>query len=412
MKRTPLIVLFITVAIDLLGFGIIFPLLPLYVKQFNGTPTIAGWLAASFSVMQFLFCPIWGRASDRWGRRPFILMGLLGSGLAFLMFGLARNLEMLFVARILAGVLTAASLPASYAYIADSTTPETRSRGMAMIGVAFGVGFSLGPWIGGVLGAHDLRLPAFVVAGLALANFTWSYFVLPETHTKPDGHPISSGLVDLKAMPRALARPILGELLVLFTVSNFAFALMESTFTWLILLRFIEPQHLARALMETRAAGTVAPIFGVVGVTVVLAQGAVMGGLAKRTSDRSLVWAGTLLLAAALFGIAGTGSLRVLTALAACLALGNGLLTPALSSLLSRAAGRQERGQVMGVQQGLGSLARIAAQLSGPAMLDHFGTGTPFYFACAAMVVAFLLSLRLGVRMPGETAAASLSAPS
>lgn len=407
MKRTPLIVLFITVAIDLLGFGIIFPLLPLYVKQFNGTPTIAGWLAASFSVMQFLFCPIWGRASDRWGRRPLILMGLAGSGLAFLMFGLARNIEMLFVARILAGILTAASLPASYAYIADSTTPETRSRGMAMIGVAFGVGFSLGPWIGGALGTHDLRLPAFTVAGLALANFVWSYFVLPETHTRPDGHPISSSLVDLKAMPRALGRPILGELLILFSVSNYAFALMESTFTWLILERFIEPQHLARAVLETRAAGTVAPIFGVVGITVVLAQGAVMGGLAKRASDRALVWTGTVLLAATLFGIAGTGSLRVLTVLAAFLALGNGLLTPALNSLLSRAAGREERGQVMGVQQGLGSLARIAAQLTGPFALQHFGTGTPYYMACAMMVIAFVLSLRVGEPVANEPAPAA-----
>lgn len=262
MRRSPLIALFITVVIDLLGFGIILPLLPLYVKQFNGTPTVAGWLAASFSVMQFVFCPIWGRASDRWGRRPLILMGLLGSGAAFLMFGLATSIAWLFVARILAGILTAASLPASYAYIADSTTPETRSRGMAMIGVAFGVGFSMGPWIGGALGAHDLRLPAFVVAALSLANFAWSYFALPETHTRPDGHPISSGLLDLQAMPRAVRRPILGDLLILFGVATFSFALMESTFTWLILERFIEPRlgaGLSRALLEREAAHMVAP---------------------------------------------------------------------------------------------------------------------------------------------------------
>ncbi len=380
MRRSPLIALFITVVIDLLGFGIILPLLPLYVKQFNGTPTVAGWLAASFSVMQFVFCPIWGRASDRWGRRPLILMGLLGSGIAFLMFGLATSIVWLFAARILAGILTAASLPASYAYIADSTTPETQSRGMAMIGVAFGVGFSMGPWIGGALGAHDLRLPAFVVATLSLANFAWSYFALPETHTRPDGHPISSGLLDLQAMPRAVRRPILGDLLILFGVATFSFALMESTFTWLILERFIEPRlgaGLSRALLEREAAHMVAPIFGAIGITVVLAQGAVMGGLGKRASDRGLVWAGAALLTLTLLGIGVAGSLRILTVLAVFLSLGNGLLNPALNSLLSRASGREERGQIMGIQQGLGSLARIAAQLAGPAMLQRLGSGAP-----------------------------------
>src|SRR5579872_855339 len=148
MKRSPLIILFITVVIDLLGFGIVLPLMPLYVGQFTATPVVAGWLTTSFSIMQFIFAPIWGRASDLYGRRPLILMSLLGSSAAFFLFGIAGSLWVLFVARIGAGIRTAASLPTSYAYIADVTTPERRSRGMALIGVAFGTGFAIGPWIG------------------------------------------------------------------------------------------------------------------------------------------------------------------------------------------------------------------------------------------------------------------------
>src|SRR5688572_25012198 len=140
MKRSPLIILFITVVIDLLGFGIILPILPMYVKQFGGGPLVTGWLTTSFSLMQFIFAPIWGRASDLYGRRPFILLGLIGSTVAFLIFAYATNLWVLFAARVASGILTAASLPAAQAYIADVTPPEKRARGMAMIGVAFGLG--------------------------------------------------------------------------------------------------------------------------------------------------------------------------------------------------------------------------------------------------------------------------------
>src|SRR5258708_11125542 len=134
MKRSPLIILFITVVIDLLGFGIIFPILPVYVTKFGGSPFIAGWLTTSFSIMQFIFAPIWGRASDIYCRRPLLILGLLGTGVTFLIFGLANSLWMLFAARIGAGILTAASLPTPQAYIADGTPPGERARGMGLWG--------------------------------------------------------------------------------------------------------------------------------------------------------------------------------------------------------------------------------------------------------------------------------------
>ncbi|HXG24390.1 MAG TPA: MFS transporter [Chthonomonadales bacterium] len=401
MKRSPLVILFVTVVIDLLGFGIILPLLPLYVKQFDGTPVIAGWLATSFSIMQFLFAPIWGRVSDIHGRRPMILMSLLGSAIAFFLFGIASNLWILFVARIAAGILTAASLPTAQAYIADITPPERRARGMAMIGVAFGIGFACGPWIGGALGRYGLAVPAFFVAGMALINFIWSFLALPESLGAVRNNTSTREVVlfDLARFVRAIRSPALGPLLTLFSVATFAFALMEATFTWLVLLRFVEPQHgaaLGKAALEAKAAATVGPIFGLVGITAVLAQGAVMGGLAQKLGERTLVRLGALALTLTLFGIGVTTSLGLLTVLAACLAAGNGMLNPSLSSLVSKVADPDERGGVLGLQQGLGSFARIIAPPFGTWLLQSISIGSPYFLSGTLMGIAFVLSLNLG----------------
>ena len=183
MKRSPLIILFITLFIDLLGFGMILPLLPIYITHYGGQPWVGGALMASFSAMQFIFSPIWGRASDRYGRRPLILMSLIGSATSYFFFGMANSLAVLFAARVASGILTAAGIPTAQAYIADSTTPEKRAGGMAMIGAAFGArlrlrasdraarsaSFSL-------FGLPKLATPALFAAALALFNFVLALF--------------------------------------------------------------------------------------------------------------------------------------------------------------------------------------------------------------------------------------------
>ncbi|MEP6754658.1 MAG: MFS transporter, partial [Chthonomonadales bacterium] len=188
MKRAPLVILFVTLFLDLLGFSIILPLLPVYIKHYGGTPVVGGILLASFSIMQLIFSPIWGRMSDRLGRRPMMLLSLIGSAVSYFAFGSAPNIYILFLARISAGVLSAASLPTAQAYIADVTTPDKRAGGMAMIGAAFGLGFAFGPIIGGFLSQHPLlgipplAMPSYFAASLALINFGFAFFLLPETH--------------------------------------------------------------------------------------------------------------------------------------------------------------------------------------------------------------------------------------
>ncbi len=404
MKRSPLIILFITVAIDLLGFGIILPLLPLYVTKYGGDEVTGGWLSASYSITQFLFAPLWGRMSDLHGRRPLILLSLLGSAITFLIFGAAPNLAVLFLARIVAGIATAASLPTAQAYIADVTTPEKRSRGMAMIGVAFGVGFACGPWIGGALGKINLSLPAFVVAGMAACNLIWSFFALPESHTtgRDELHARKAKLLDTTAFTAAFSSAALAELLTVFCVSTFAFALMESTFTWLVLFRIVDPHHgVATVTPELRkqAAAVVGPMFGIVGITAVFSQGAVMGGLAERLGERKLIWIGALVLAGSLCGIAVANSIALLTILGALLAFGSGMMNPSLTSLISKEAGRGERGGVLGVQQGLSSFARIIAPPLGTWLLTIrlgalYGSAS-YVLSAGLMFLAFFLSLKL-----------------
>src|SRR4249920_957571 len=180
MKRSPLLIIFFTVFIDLVGFGIVLPLLPFYAENFGATALLVGLLSTSFSLMQFLFAPIWGRLSDRTGRRPIILFGLLGSAVSYLIFGLAGSLTVLFLSRIFAGI-AGANISTAQAYIADSTPPEGRAKGMGLIGAAYGLGFIFGPAIGGILSQFGYGVPAFFASGLALCNCVAAYFLLPES---------------------------------------------------------------------------------------------------------------------------------------------------------------------------------------------------------------------------------------
>jgi MFS transporter, DHA1 family, tetracycline resistance protein len=429
MKRSPLIILAVTLFLDMLGFGLILPLLPVYITHYGGKPWVGGALMACFSLMQFIFSPIWGRMSDRHGRRPLILLSLCGSATSFLAFGLAPNLTVLFIARICAGILSAASLPTAQAYIADVTTPEKRAGGMAVLGASFGLGFAFGPIIAGyssqfsLFGSPPLSTPAYVAAMLCALNFIWALFMLPESHDakareeqKGGEHAERSVLSVFPDIARAMRSPAVSAQLLVFAFTTFAFVALESSFSWLVVLRFHGEitqttvtawQHAhhgrlwaslpiatqTQLIEQTRAAYT-SRIFKIVGVALVLVQVGVMRGLARKVGENRLVMFGSCLLAFTLLGIGMAHSFFVIELLAICVAIDNGVMNPSLSALITQSAGPQERGTLSGAQQGLGGLARIIAPPINNDLIQT-NTGIPFFSSAALMGIAFLLALRL-----------------
>src|SRR5438132_6272762 len=239
MKRSPLLVIFITVFIDLVGFGIVIPVLPYYAEgtKFGATPSQVGLLFASYSIMQLVFAPVLGRLSDKYGRRPLLLTSLLGTALGFLILGFATTLWMLFLGRIIDGI-TGGNISTAQAYIADSTTKEDRAKGMGLVGAAFGLGFVFGPAIGGVLSHWGIGVPFFFAAGLAFANAILLYFTLPETVT-PD-HPARVSAASgrgLKHLIDSLKRPQLGFVLTIYFLSIVAFSIMTAVFSLFMMFR-------------------------------------------------------------------------------------------------------------------------------------------------------------------------------
>jgi multidrug resistance protein len=422
MKRSPLVILFITLVIDMLGFGMIIPLLPIYITHYGGKPWVGGALMATFSGMQFIFSPIWGRASDRYGRRPLILMSLIGSAVSYFFFGMANSLVMLFVARVASGILTAAGIPTAQAYIADVSPPEKRASGMAIIGAAFGIGFVFGPIIGGVLGQVSvfglpkLATPALFAATLAIVNFVLAYFLLPESHTNREAVTASDkhGPLDgVRSIGQILRTPSVQTPIAVYAFTNFAFTSVETSFSWLIILRFKSlllnnihrawqathanlamPAAFEKNALEAAQTRAATSVFIIVGITVLVTQLLIMGGLARKFSENRLVMFGSLLMAVCLIGIAFAPTLPALWIISCLLSIGNGVLNPSLSALITQSAGPNERGTISGAQQGLGSLARIIAPPINNTLVA-MNTAIPFVSSAVLMGIGFLLSLRL-----------------
>jgi MFS transporter, DHA1 family, tetracycline resistance protein len=378
VKAPPLIIVFVTVFIDLLGFGIIIPLLPFYAETFGATAFTVGLLATSFSLMQFIFAPIWGRLSDRVGRRPIILLGLLGSCLSYLAFGMASTLTALFAARIFAGI-AGANIPTAQAVVADLTTPENRAKGMGMVGAAFGLGFIFGPAIGGFLSRYGYSVPAFFASGVSLANFAAAWFLLPET-LKPEHRAVERvGRID--ALRSALARPHLPLLLVIGFLVVAAFSAFESTF----------------ALFAERSYGfhasSIGYVFAFVGIVLVIVQGFLVGKVVKRIGEHHIVPASLAIVAIGLLMIPATQSVAALLVANGVMAVGMGFNSPSLMSLVSRYSAAEDQGGVMGLTQSLNSLARIVGPLWGGFAFDHLGIGMPYITSAAVMGIAAALSI-------------------
>jgi len=418
MKRSPLLVIFVTVFIDLVGFGIVIPVLPFYAEgtRFGATPREVGLLFASYSVMQLLFAPILGRLSDKYGRRPILLISLLGTCLGFLILGFATTLWMLFVGRIIDGI-SGGNISTAQAYIADVTTKENRAKGMGLIGAAFGLGFVFGPAIGGIMSRWGINVPFLFAGGLAFANAILLYFTLPETVTADHPARISAAAGrGWKQLLEALGKQQLAFVLTIYFLSIVAFSIMTASFSLFMMFRLgYDPWH----------AGW---IFAFVGVVSAIIQGGLIGRLVKRFGEPALVVAGGLLFSVSLFlspyvtpemGLFGILSVGALSS------IGNALTAPTLSSLASKSASAAEQGTVLGVMQSVASVARavgpsIAAVLIYSAVA-HYGFDRQlqnmsdasiqrtFWTAAAIQFTAFLLTVYFARAYRGKLAAGEMA---
>lgn len=383
--KSPLTIIFITVFVDLLGFGMIIPVLPYYAQTFGASFFMVGLLTMSYSLMHFVFAPMWGRLSDRYGRRPILLISLAGSALALLIFGLADSLFWLFAARLLDGAISSASIPTAQAYIADSTTPENRSKGMGLIGAAFGLGFIFGPAMGGILSQYGYPVPAFVAAGIAGVNFFWAVVKLPETLTKPR----TSSLKDYYYSPSAIKDTLHTKALVFLITVNFvmiyAFSAMESTFALFC-------EHRA-GLDAIHVGGLLAEI----GVISVIIQGGLIGRLTKRFGEVKLTHWGLFFMGIGLLATTALDDLFGLILVMPLYAVGSSLTHPSLTSLVSQAADDDKQGATMGIMQGFSALGRVLGPPSGTGLFQWITPASPFAFGgilLIATMTATLLRLR------------------
>jgi DHA1 family tetracycline resistance protein-like MFS transporter len=372
--RSSLTIIFVTVFVDLLGFGIVLPLLPYYAHQFSASGFTAGALVAVYSAMQFLCAPLWGRWSDRVGRRPIILLSLAGSTVSYLLFALADGIGLLFVSRILAGV-AGANIPVAQAFIADSTTEKDRARGMGLIGAAFGLGFVFGPVVGGLLAHYGHWAPGLAATVICGVNFLVAIWRLPESlapehrHATPVSHPLAEFRVVLR-------RPRMARMIFLFAAGIFSFSTMETTLSLLCATVFgMSASHIYWA-------------FGYMGVMMTLMQGGLIGRLTHQVDEARLVVVGAALLAIGLGAAPFSPPVFPLLVTLGAIAFGQGINSPVLSSLISKSSHGRQRGEVLGVSQAMGSLARILGPLWGGLLFDHAGPAGPYVTTAALMLIA------------------------
>ncbi|HEX2210533.1 MAG TPA: MFS transporter [Longimicrobium sp.] len=376
--RSPLAVVFVTVFLDLVGFGIVIPLLPLYAERFGAGPVAAAWLLAIYSLMQFLFAPWWGRLSDRIGRRPVLLVGIAGAALSYLGFGLAGSLVWLFVARAVNGVM-GANVGVAQAYIADVTPPEERARGMGLIGAAFGLGFIFGPALGGFLSRWGAHAPFLGAAALAAANFVLAWYRLPESLPPEVRGAANARNAGLRArLSTVLAAP--GTLRGLYAT---VFAVTMG----------IAGAEATMALWAGRRWGlgfeAVGYGFAIVGVVAAIAQGMLVGPLVRRVGERRAGMLGLALIAAGMVLVPLAPSLWMVVAAGAVFALGQASATPAVYAMISHQGGAADQGRILAATQSVNALARVLGPWMAGMAFAAIGIAAPY--AAAAMLAGVAL---------------------
>lgn len=382
--RKSLGVVFLTVLIDLVGFGIVIPLLPFYALNFGATSSQIGFLVSSFSLMQFIFNPIWGRISDRVGRRPVMLISIFGSFLSYLIFALSNSLALLFVSRMLAGLM-GANIATAQAYIADVTPPEERAKGMGIVGAGFGIGFVLGPFISGILSRFGYTLPILFASGLSLLNFLLAYRFLPEPqkHYKFESQKLSYSSVISK---------FLNDGLLLFLYFTFF------VITFGISLNYVVFPLFTKDVFKFDASHN-GLLFGYIGMIGVFTQGYLIGKISMRIKEEKILILGTFLMGSGLLGMIFSSNFLQFLIFVTLFTFGSGITTPTVLSLISRRADPEIQGVTLGFGQSLSSLARVFGPSTGGFLYGALGHKSPFVLGALSMYFSFVFAIGIYNKM-------------
>ncbi len=382
---SPLLLIFITILIDLIGFGMVVPLLPFYAVELAPHYTkqtvdlLIGVIVGAYSFAQFFFTPLLGRLSDRVGRRPVLLFSVFCSGLAFLCLGWANSLWVLLAARLFDGA-TGGNVSTAQAYIADVTTPENRAKGMGLIGAGFGLGFILGPGLGGFMSSYSIHAPFFLAAVLAFTNSILIYFFLPESLKEKRQTSLNLG-EHFRDVGQALQSPALRIPVLILFIATLAFGIFQPLFPLFARMQYgYDQRHVSYLFVFS----------GLIGV---LIQGGLLGRLVKTTSEKSLLLMGLVVLVIAYSALPWTPALMPLLAILGLMATGTSFVSSLLPTLVSKRASATEQGRALGITQAAGSLARAIGPIGGGLMMAYGGLTVPF-IACAALsLFALLISL-------------------
>lgn len=393
-SKRPFWIIFTTVTIDLLGFGMVLPLLPIYGRSFGVSEAKMGLVLGVYSLMQFLFAPLLGRLSDKIGRRPVLCISILGTAVGHFVLAFAGSFWLLILGRVIDGV-AGSNIATAQAYIADMSPPESRTRNIGMwFGAAFGIGFAIGPFFGGltyqlgqwILPSFAERMP-FIVAGcLALANAVHAWFKLPESI--PDRSPFHLGWrTNSFVIIGEVLRSAAGRMVLMNALIIMAFAQMEATYAYLMVDQF--------GLDKT----AIYWVFGGLGVTVALVQGGLVRRIEPILGDRKLILWGGIALAIGLVMLPVGKHLAWLFGFSLLMALGNGLVSPAMTGVISKSASGAVQGETMGVSASMGSLARFAGPALGLVLYQYWGIAVPYVVAgLMILVVTVATSKRIALR--------------
>ena len=399
--RSPLFLMALTIFIDFAGFGLILPLLPFWAEHLGANPTEIGLILTIYALAQFIFTPILGSLSDRFGRKPIIIGSLLIEAFSLALTGFAGSLVVLLIARFIGGI-GASNIGSAQAVVSDVTPSEGRARGMGMIGAAIGLGFVIGPAVGGILSPIGPAVPFIVAMVVAIINALLVLFFLPETHKVREISKTNASGEQTDILPSGLGQLLRNKTLIRLIVINLlfttAFTSMEAVFA-------LFSQHMFGWTAKENGY-----VFAYVGLIIVIIQGGLIGQLVKLFGEQKLLIAGLLMLALGLALLPLSSTLAVMLIALGILSAGNGAVTPTASALLSLTSPRDAQGKVLGLSQGIASLGRIVGPLIAGSIYSLIGPGAPFIFGSVLAFVALLIAFPV---MPvafnrGET---SITAP-